>query len=94
MVTSIGRWCRSAHCAWAYRRAWKAVSNCASVTSLSLELKQVFLLEMVLLRLPVFHSNSDELTNQYGAMASRGVREELDNLWLSKHNLKQKCWLC
>lgn len=59
-----------------------------------LELKQVFLLEIVLLSLLVFHSSSDELTCQYGAMVSRGIREELDKLRLSRYNLKQRCWLC
>lgn len=82
-----GKWCRTAQGAWAYRGAWKAVSSCAFVTSL-LDLKQVFLLEVVLLRLLVFHCSSDELTYQCGAMASRGIREELDELRLSRHNLR------
>lgn len=59
-----------------------------------LDLKQVFLLEIVLLKLLVFHSSSDELTCQYGGMAGRGKREELDKLRLSRHNLEQRCWLC
>lgn len=58
-----------------------------------LDLKQLFLLEIVLLRLLVFHSSSDELTCQCGAMASRGIREELDKLRLSRYKLEQT-WLC
>lgn len=59
-----------------------------------LDLKKVFLLEMVLLRLLVCHCSSDELTYQCGAMVSRGIREELEKLRLSRHNLEQRCWLC
>lgn len=42
----------------------------------------------------VFQSSSDELIYQYGAMASRGIKEEMDKLRLSRHNLEQRCCLC
>lgn len=41
----------------------------------------------------MFCSGSAELIYQHGVMASRGGRGEEDKLWLSKHNLEQRCWL-
>lgn len=64
------------------------LSNCAFVTSLSLDLKHALLLEM-----GFAEARSAGLTYQHGAMASRGMRGQKDKLWLSKCSLKQRYWL-